>query len=209
MRVILKYFIQGLIIILPIAVTAWIIVTIIQYFDGMLKDVLPWHFPGLGILLVFGIIVLTGFIASVFISKSVETWFEGLIQKTPFVKVIYFSVKDIVSAMVDKEKRFDRPVVVKLRDDMELYQLGFITQEDISDLGFGKEMVFVYLPHSYAVSGLHCLVPRKNVRVLDQSSSEVMKFIMSAGLAKIDRSRKKLKNQVTENQKSSESTSKS
>lgn len=193
MRTILKYFIQGLIIISPLAITAWVIFGVITYFDRLLEDILPWHFPGLGILVVFGLIVLIGFLAVNLLSKSAESYFDSWVQKTPVVKVIYFAVKDIVSAMVDKEKRFDRPVMVKLSEDTELYKLGFITQEDVSELGFGEDMVCVFLPHSYNISGNQFFVPKRNIRVLDQSSSEVMKFVMSGGMAKLETTRKKKK----------------
>lgn len=193
MRTVLKYFIQGLIIISPLAITVWVIYGVITYFDKLLEDVLPWHFPGIGILLVFGLIVLIGFVAANLLSKSAEAYLENFIQKTPVVKVIYFAVKDIVSAMVDKEKRFDHPVMVKLSEDTELYKLGFVTQEDVSELGFGNDMVCVFLPHSYNISGNQFFVPKRNIRMLDQSSSDVMKFVMSGGMAKLDSSRKKKK----------------
>ncbi len=191
MRTVLKYFIQGLIIILPLTITAWVIYAVITYFDKLLEDILPWHFPGIGILVVFGLIVLIGFAAVNLLTKSAEVYFDNLIKKTPVIKVIYFAVKDIVSAMVDKEKRFDHPVMVKLSEEAEVYKLGFITQEDVSELGFGEDMVCVFLPHSYNISGNQFFVPKRNVRVLDESSSEVMKFVMSGGMAKISASRKK------------------
>lgn len=187
----LKYFVQGLILISPIAITVWVVFAVITYFDNLLEDILPFHFPGLGILVVFGLIVFMGFVATNLLSKSAESYLESWVQKTPVIKVIYFAVKDIVSAMVDKEKRFDRPVMVKLSEDTEVYKLGFITQEDVSELGFGDDMVCVFLPHSYNISGNQFFVPKRNVKVIDQSSSEIMKFVMSGGMAKLETSRKK------------------
>lgn len=194
----LKYFVQGLIIMSPLAITVGVVYYVITYFDKLLEDVLPWHFPGIGILAVFAGIVVIGYLAANLLSKSAEVYFEGLIQRTPVIKVIYFAVKDIVSAMIDKEKRFDKPVMVKLSEEAEIYKLGFITQEDVSELGFGDEMVCVFLPHSYNVSGNQFFVPKRNVRVVDQSSSEIMKFVMSGGMAKLETARTKKKEEQTE-----------
>ena len=206
MKTIVRYFLQGLILTLPISITIFVVITVVDFFDVLFKNYLPWEIPGLGILLAFVGITVVGIFASSFITKSAEAYFDDVMRKAPVIKGVYFAVKDIISSLIDKDKKFDRPVVVKLREDSELYQLGFITQEDLSNLAFDEEMVFVYLPHSYAVSGLHCIVPRKNVRIIDQSSSETMKFILSGGMAKIDSSKKKKKE---ESQKSKVSTTNS
>ena len=80
-----------------------------------------------------------------------------------------------------KEKKFDQPVLVKVNLNSDLEKLGFITEENLQLLN-EKDKVAVYFPHSYAFSGNLFIVDRKNIKVIDQNATDVMKFIVSAGL---------------------------
>ena len=80
-----------------------------------------------------------------------------------------------------KEKKFNKPVLVKVNTISELEKLGFITEEDLSVLQ-EKDKVAVYFPHSYNFSGELFIVPKTQIRMLNVNSSEMMKFIVSAGL---------------------------
>jgi uncharacterized membrane protein len=93
-----------------------------------------------------------------------------------------------MSAFVGKDKKFTEPVLVQVNKDAELYKLGFITQHDLTKLGIEKGKVAVYLPHSYNFSGNLFVVASENVRPLDASPTEVMKFIVTAGVTSIPES---------------------
>jgi uncharacterized membrane protein len=90
-----------------------------------------------------------------------------------------------MSAFVGKDKKFTEPVLVKVNKDSELEKLGFITQHDLSRLGIEKGKVAVYLPHSYNFSGNLFIVPARNITPIDASPTEVMKFIVTAGVTAI------------------------
>jgi uncharacterized membrane protein len=97
------------------------------------------------------------------------------------VRIIYSSLKDLISAFVGDKKKFNQPVLVLLNKSSELRKLGFITQTDLGEWGL-KESVAVYLPHSYNFSGDLYIVPRENVTIVQASGADVMKFIVSGGV---------------------------
>jgi len=104
----------------------------------------------------------------------------------PLIRTIYNAVKDLVGAFVGKKKSFSQPVLVKLSNDTAIEKLGFITSEDLSELGLDSTKIAVYLPHSYAFSGNLFIVDRRNVTPINAKSADVMKFIVSGGVAKAD-----------------------
>jgi uncharacterized membrane protein len=88
----------------------------------------------------------------------------------------------LLGAFVGDKKKFNKPVLVRINKDNELYQLGFITQPDLSRLGL-TDMVVVYFPHSYAFSGYHYFVPKDSIKPLDITGQTAMKFIVSGGVS--------------------------
>jgi len=115
--------------------------------------------------------------------QSFASLFEGSIRHLPLVSLIYFSVKDLISAFVGDKKKFNQPVLVLMNRESGIRKIGFITQTDLSNLGL-DDAVMVYCPHSYAFSGELYLVPAENVKLLTMSSSEAMKLIVSGGVSK-------------------------
>jgi uncharacterized membrane protein len=109
-----------------------------------------------------------------------------VLQRIPFLKTIYDALKDLVEALVGSKKKFDRPVLVKLAIGSSVEKLGFITQDDLGILGIGGGKVAVYLPHSFAWSGNLYIVPVEQVTPIDAKAGDVMKFIVSGGVAHVD-----------------------
>jgi uncharacterized membrane protein len=176
-RRILTYFFRGLLFVVPIGLTIYVITLIIQFLDG----ILPIPIPGLGILIMLAFITFVGFLASIFITKPLFEVFERWVFKIPLINILYTSIKDLMSAFVGDKKKFNIPVIVKLSENMS--RLGFITQDDLSLLE-EENLVAVYFPHSYNFSGNLYLVPRENVRILKNvKSADVMKFIVSGGIS--------------------------
>lgn len=186
----LNYFLQGLLYIGPLAVTIYAIYITFQWLDGFLYQYIEQYFdvkiPGLGMLTVLIAITLVGFIGSSFIFKPLAAKIDKLISRAPLIKIVYTSVKDLLTAFVGQKKRFTQPVLVKVTADGEMEKVGFITNEDLSELGISEKKVAVYLPHSYAWSGNLFIVPAKNVTKINASSTDVMKYIISAGVTKLN-----------------------
>ncbi|MDP2235564.1 MAG: DUF502 domain-containing protein [Bacteroidales bacterium] len=187
---IIYYFFQGLLYIAPVTLTVWGIIAIFDWIDGLLIDyldeILKRHIPGLGILVLLFAITLIGMLGSTLFFKPLMVYFDFLLTRAPLVKIIYTSVKDLVSAFVGQKKRFTEPVLVKIGKGYDLEKIGFITNKDLSFLGIPEQKVAVYLPHSYAWSGNLFIVPAENIRPIDASATEVMKFIISAGVTNLD-----------------------
>ena len=159
----LRYFLQGLIIISPIAITAWAAYSIFDFIDTKIPS-MP---RGVGFVIIISSLVVIGWLGSTFlIWKLLINFFDSILERTPFLKFIYTSVKDVVESFMGDKKKFTKPVLVKVRTNPEIFQIGFITQNDLSKLNLtGK--VAVYLPHSYAVSGFLFIVDIENINKLD------------------------------------------
>lgn len=179
---ILRYFFQGIIIISPIAVTVWAAYTIFDKIDVAIPS-LP---RGVGFLIIISSLILIGWLGSTFfIWKFLINIFDNILERTPFLKFIYGSVKDVVESFMGDKKKFTQPVLVKIRTSPEVFQLGFITQNDLSKLGL-EEKVAVYLPHSYAVSGILVIVDKENIRTIEINPSDAMKMVVSGGVTGYD-----------------------
>lgn len=178
LRSILRYFFGGMLFIVPIVATAYFIVTSLLWLDNLLK--LPY--PGLGVVIIVGAITLIGYLTSIFLFKTATDWFDHAVNRIPFVKLIYSSIKDILAAFVGDKKTFNKPVLVTINKENQLFRIGFITQNDLTELGL-IDMVVVYFPQSYAVAGDHYVVPRSSIRPLNVPGTVAMKFIVSGGVS--------------------------
>lgn len=177
-RRIVRYFFSGTLFIVPLVATAYFIFVSFSWLDSLLE--LPY--PGLGFAIIFLAITLFGYLTTNFAFRTATTWFDHGMNKIPLVKLIYSAVKDLLGAFVGDKKKFTKPVLVRINEQNSLHQIGFVTQNDLSELGL-HDMVVVYFPHSYAFSGFHYFVPRQNIRPLDISGPVAMKFIVSGGVS--------------------------
>jgi uncharacterized membrane protein len=177
-RKIIRYFFSGTLFIVPLVATVYFIFVAFRWLDSLLN--LPY--PGLGFLIIFVGITLFGYLTTNFAFKTFTTWFDHGMNKIPFVKLIYSSLKDLLDAFVGDKKKFDKPVLVEINKENKLYQIGFVSQDDLTELGL-RDMVSVYLPHSYAVSGIHYIISKDRVTVLPISGTVAMKYIVSGGIS--------------------------
>lgn len=186
---ILNYFFQGIIYIAPLSITLYVLVNGFLYIDGLLRgyvtEWLGYYTFGLGIVVMLVGLTLVGFLGSTIIFSPLLAIFDRIISKAPLIKIIYTSVKDLLSAFVGQKKRFSEPVLVRESRNSEMEKIGFITAHDLSKLGVPEGKVAVYLPYSYNVAGMLVIVPIENVTLLDANPTDVMKFVVSAGVTQI------------------------
>tara|TARA_Y100001968_G_scaffold280448_1_gene276926 strand:+ start:1123 stop:1683 length:561 start_codon:yes stop_codon:yes gene_type:complete len=182
MKRILNYFLQGLLYIVPISVTLYVVYWGFIKVDG----ILPFKFPGLGLIVIFLLITIIGYLGSLLIKSPFSSFFQKVLEKAPLLKTIYTSVKDLMKAFVGKKRGFTEPVLVKLYENSTIERIGFVTNKDIGSLDGGKEKILVYLPHSYAFSGQLFVVEKSYVRPIDSSSGEIMKLIVSGGVTEME-----------------------
>lgn len=188
MKKIIRFFLQGLLIIAPSFITIYIVYLVFTYLDGVIQEFLARYLkfsvPGMGIVALLILITLLGFLGQSVIFRPIQNLLDKLLTRAPLVKVVYSSIRDLLSAFVGNEKKFNKPVLVKVNTISELEKMGFITTEDLSELNI-KDKVAVYFPHSYNFSGEMFIVPKEHITPLNIPSSEAMKFIVSGGVTKV------------------------
>ncbi|WP_312420336.1 DUF502 domain-containing protein [Epilithonimonas sp.] len=183
LRLFLRSFIQGLIIIGPFAITVWIIWSIVFSIDNIIPSISE-KFPGL---IFFTVIFGTSFIGffgnKFIIGRLIVDGVDYVLEHIPGIKFIYSSLKDVLGSFVGDKKKFNVPVWVKTNETPEIWRMGFLTQSDMSVVNL-DQMVAVYLPHSYAVSGWVIITKYNNIKeVTGMSAAEAMKFAVSGGVA--------------------------
>ncbi len=187
MKKFFAFFLQGLLYVAPIGLTIFILYNVLKFMDNLLqpyiKQIFHFDIPGVGVVAIIILLALLGFIGQTIIAKPIKATMGRLMERIPFMKLIYSALKDIFTGFVGKESKFNQPVLVKVNAVSELEKLGFLTQGDVSNIGVEGKKAAVYFPHSYNWSGELFIVPCKNITKIDGPPSEVMKFIISGGVA--------------------------
>ena len=195
-----KYFLQGLIILAPIAITVFAVISLFTWIDGILPNLIHKLFPrllgvdqngelqripGLGFSVVIILVLLVGYISSSFVVGKLVDLFDSVLEKTPGIKFIYSTLKDFFEAFAGNKRKFDKSVLVSI-DASDIWRIGFITQEELTQFEL-QEYVAVYVPQSYGFAGNLFFVKKERVRVLnDVSSADAMKFAISGGVTEIE-----------------------
>ena len=192
MRTIANYFLYGLIFIFPLFATFYVIVFLVNWVDNTLYSILfgwvPFDLPGLGIITAFFLVVILGFFVTRAFTNPLFNYFERLIERTPFVKIIYTSFKDLTESLLGDKKRFNRPARIRLTEGVD--RIGFITEDDLSAFGI-DDRVAVYFPHSYNFSGNLFLIDPANITPLHIDPSDALKFAISAGVTQVAKVKEK------------------
>lgn len=188
-RALLRYFGQGLLYIVPITITVYVVYLLFMWVEEITipyeLKYLGIQIPGLGLIIILVFITIVGVLGSSFIFKPIIHYFELLINRAPLIKDLYSAVRDLMSAFVGGKKKFTEPVLVKM-DASGMQRIGFITQKDgVEEMGISKDQVVVYLPYSYGIMGTVIIVPKENIIPIDLPSTEVMKFIVSGGVTEV------------------------
>jgi uncharacterized membrane protein len=181
--VLFRSFLQGLLILSPIAITAYVIYMVFDSVDRLV----PWVPRGLGFLVIIGLVTFIGYMGTrFFLGKMLFDAFDHLLQHIPGIKYIYSSIKDVMGSFVGDKKRFNKPVWVCINNNPEIWRIGFMTQKDMAFLGMVNK-VAVYMPHAYAVSGYVIVTETKNIKpVTKMTAAEAMKFAVSGGITSVD-----------------------
>lgn len=188
-----QYFLQGLLVIAPIAITAYAVYWIVSSIDSLIpiftaKDESGKIYIrnyGLGFLIIIVAICLIGYLSSFFIKNRLFNLFDSVLMKTPGIRFIYSSVKDFFEAFAGEKKKFNKPVLANI-DDKDVWRVGFITHEDAANFGL-SEYVAVYIPMSYSIAGNVYLLPGNRVRpITDINATDAMKFAISGGVTNVE-----------------------
>ncbi|MEZ5525767.1 MAG: DUF502 domain-containing protein [Pseudomonadales bacterium] len=185
MKKISQLFLQGLVAILPIAITLsilfWLGSVAESSLGPLIRWLLPdnWYWPGMGVLVGLAFIFVVGLLMNAYLFRKLGSIAEKLVERIPLVKTIYSSVRDIARFASPKghESELKKAVMVNLDKDVRL--ICFITN---SNLPFKSDLVAVYLPMSYQVGGFTLLLPESRIEVLDMSVQEAMRLAFTAAI---------------------------
>ncbi|HRO42671.1 MAG TPA: DUF502 domain-containing protein [Flavipsychrobacter sp.] len=190
--ILIRSFLQGLLILSPIALTAYVIFVV---FDGV-DRLIPGVPRGLGFLSIITVVTFIGYLGTrFFVGRMLVDSFDYILEHIPGIRFIYSSIKEVMDSFVGDKKRFNKPVWVCTNHNPEIWRIGFMTQKDLAYLGMNGK-VAVYLPHSYAISGYVIIVDEKNVKpVTKMNAAEAMKFAVSGGITASDEEKNHLHNE--------------
>ncbi len=176
-----SYFLRGLVVVAPLALTVYVCVVIFKTIDSWLG--LP--IPGVGFLLTLVLITMVGFMASSLVTRGLLAAVDRVLERLPFVRLLYSSAKDMLNAFVGEKRRFDKPVLVSVTADGSLKVLAFLTSDSLASLGV-VDHVSVYMPQSYGFAGHILVVPAARVERIHADPARVMAFIISGGVTAVE-----------------------
>ena len=178
MNWLIKNFLRGLVIVVPIALTVYLVYQSFIRLDQLLHV----ETPGLGLGILLGAIVAIGALAGNFVGRKFFSLTETMFTKAPIVRIVYAAIKDLLEAFVGNKRRFDRPVTISVSDGVRTF--GFITRDDLASLGMPGD-VAVYVPFSYTWDGCLLVVAKERVTPLEADSASVMALVVSGGVSRV------------------------
>ena len=195
MRKILTLVMSGLVTVLPLALTVYVIWWMVNTVEGWLRRTLiglhvvaPEHYwPGLGLITGFLILLLVGGLVNAYAGKILLKYWDDFLGRIPLVKTLYGGFRDVLSLLPSGsgEKRdLQRVVLAELAG---AHAIGFVTREDVPEALVahgGHDWVTVYFPMSYAFGGYTLYLPRERVKALDISVEDAMRLAITAGITR-------------------------
>ncbi|MCR5757676.1 MAG: DUF502 domain-containing protein [Selenomonas sp.] len=176
-----RRFINGLIILVPLAITIFVVLETLAFTEGVLGKHLPFYFPGMGLVTLLLVIYFTGWASTYWAARRLITIGEKLLGKIPVVKFIYNSVKHLSTAVFESNNMFDHVVLVPFHQSQAL---GFIMADVPQTLKdkLGDDYVCVFVPWSLNMtSGTNLFVKKSDVTYLDISSESALQYMLTAG----------------------------
>ena len=193
MRKILKLTMSGLVTVLPLALTVYVIWWVVNTLEGWLRRALialkiisPEHYwPGLGLFTGFLLLLAVGALVNAYAGRLLLKYWDDVLGRIPLIKTLYGGFRDVVSLLPSGsgEKRDLRRVV--LARFAGVHAIGFVTREDVPPVlnaHGGHDWVTVYFPMSYAFGGYTVYLPRDHLEHLDISVEDAMRLAITAGL---------------------------
>jgi len=177
MNWVIKNFLRGLVIVVPIALTVYLMYVAFTTLDRLLA----LKTPGLGAAIVLAGVIAVGALAGNFIGKKVFFLTEKLFTRAPLVRIVYSAIRDLLEAFVGDKRRFDKPVVVEIGQSLKVF--GFVTRDDLDALALPGE-VGVYVPFSYTWDGCLLVVPKSHVHAIAADSASIMAMVVSGGVSR-------------------------
>ena len=183
-----RYFFVGIIILLPIIITGYIIIFAFNLVDGILRNLIQYiagrPLPGLGFLIIIVLIIFAGAVGTNVFGKKLLHFGDGIFQRIPIVKTIYTATKQVMEAFTPQRRAAFQHVVMIEYPRKGVYSLGFVTGEAPAEIEdkVQDDLVNVYLPTTPPTQGYFLMVPRQDVNFLEMSVEDGFKLLISAGI---------------------------
>ncbi len=185
MKKLLSMFLAGLAILLPIAISLYLIYWLFNFIDGILSPIIRYYLgieiPGLGFLITITLIILIGFMVTNIIGKKFFSFSEAILFKVPLLGKIYSTIKRITSAFFSSGKNSFRQVAMVEFPRIGVYSIGFITNDNFPFIDEDSYSIFIPTTPN-PTSGYFIVVPREQVKILDISIDQGIELLMSAGM---------------------------
>lgn len=189
-----KYFITGLLIWVPLAITAWVLALIVRTMDQTLlllpeairpEHLLGVYIPGIGVIATLLVVFLTGLVTANIIGQRLLRFWEGVLSRIPVVKSVYYSVKQVSDTLFSSSGEAFRKALLVQYPREGIWTIAFQTGQPGGDVVnyLDGEYVSIYVPTTpNPTSGFFLMLPRKDVIELDMSVDEALKYIISMGV---------------------------
>jgi len=180
--------ITGMITVLPIALTIYLLYWLAVSSERVLGGILQWalprvvYFPGLGTITGLVLVFLVGLLMKAVLVRQMFALGEGIVYRLPIIKSIYSAIRDLFEFFSPRKEQFDRVVIVTV-NDMEM--IGFITQDNperLPESFRNPDSVLVYIPMSYMIGGFTLLIPKQEIKPCAMNMEEAMRFVLTAGI---------------------------
>ncbi len=193
MKQIKRYFIAGILIILPLFITGYILVVFVKFADGILgkfinnylRQILGFYIPGLGLILFLAFIFVTGFLTAHFLGKRFYLLIDKMLRRFPVVGYIYPAIKQITEFLFASKRPAFKKVVLIEYPRRGLWSIGFSTNEGFQEAveKTGRDLLSVFIPSSPGpLTGFFILIPPQEAIFLDMAVEDAIKLVVSGGL---------------------------
>ena len=187
-------FLRGLIVLLPLLVTIWLLFFFYNFLDGILGNIITvfigHHIPGLGFIVIIALILFTGLVSPLIIGKRMIEFGDEIMTSVPFVKSIYSSVKQVNEVFFIKKdaQGFNRACIIEY-PRKGVWSVGFVTSEAAKEIekksGSRSKMINVFVANTPTpATGFLVIMPSKDVKLLDMKIDDAFKYVISGGVLK-------------------------
>jgi len=198
MKYINQIFFKGLILVLPITLTFYLLIWASYKVESLFGDVIErligkvLYIPGLGILVTLFFIFLVGLLVDNYITGRFFSWLTNALEKVPLIKVIYNPLKDLMALIPGRSSNENKPqrVVLVPLEGLGVQTLGLVTREELEELGdshFGSNLISVYVPLSYMLGGITFLIEKDKVKKVDIPVEQALKLSVTAWIKAKDK----------------------
>jgi len=185
-----RYLVAGMLVWLPILATIWVVEFIVDGMDRLLPErvrpeaLFGIYIPGLGALVAFALVLLTGLAVTNLVGRQLVTYWEELLARIPLVRSVYSGVKSFAESVLTSSHSFRQVVAVEYPRP-GVWSIGFVTADDVPEVSAktGEPLVCVFIsPAPNPTAGFIILVPRSQLLPLDMSIDAAMKMIVTCGV---------------------------